>query len=51
LYGLSQDDFARKPGVKFTLFPKIGNGGIKKSFVLAIAIIAKALGASREDLL
>jgi hypothetical protein len=28
--------------VKFTSFPKIGNGGIKKSSVLAIAIIAKA---------
>jgi DNA-binding XRE family transcriptional regulator len=51
LYGLSQDDFAKKSGVKYTSFPKIENGGIKKSSVLAVGIIAKVQGVSREDLL
>jgi hypothetical protein len=51
LYGLLQDDFARKSSVKYTWFPKTENGGINKSYVLAIAIIAKAQGISREDLL
>jgi len=49
--GLSQEDFAKKSGVKYTTFTKIETGVIKKPSVLLMAKIAKALGVSIEDLL
>jgi transcriptional regulator with XRE-family HTH domain len=49
--GLSQEDFAKKSGVKYTTLTKIESGVIKKPSVVLVAKIAKALGVSIEDLL
>ena len=49
--GLSQEDFAKKSGVKYTTLTKIESNVIKKPSVLIMAKIAKALGVSVEDLL
>ena len=49
--GLSQEDFARKSGVKYTTLTKIESGVIKTPSVLMVEKIAKALGVSIEDLL
>ncbi|PIZ73398.1 hypothetical protein COY07_02045 [Candidatus Peregrinibacteria bacterium CG_4_10_14_0_2_um_filter_43_11] len=48
---LSQEDFAKKSGVKYTTFTKIESGVIKTPSVLMMEKIAKALGVSIEDLL
>jgi len=49
--GLSQEDFAKKSGVKYTTLTKIESGVIKKPSVLVMAKIAKTLGVSIEDLI
>jgi len=49
--GLSQEDFAKKSGVKYTTLTKIESNVIKKPSVLIMAKLAKALGVSIEDLL
>jgi len=49
--GLSQEDFARKSGVKYTTLTKIESGVIKKPSVLVMAKIAKALGVNIEELI
>lgn len=49
--GLSQEDFAKKSGVKYTTLTKIESNVIKKPSVLIVAKIAKALGASIEELI
>ena len=48
---LSQEDFARKSGVKYTTLTKIESNVIKKPSVLIMAKIAKALGVSIEELI
>jgi len=48
---LSQEDFARKSGVKYTTLTKIDSNVIKKPSVLVMAKIAKALDVSIEDLI
>lgn len=48
---LSQEDFAKKSGVKYTTLTKIESGVIKKPSVLVMAQIAKTLGVSIEDLI
>ena len=49
--GLSQEDFAKKSGVKYTTLTKIESNVIKKPSVLIMAKLAKALGVSIEELL
>lgn len=49
--GLSQEDFAKKSGVKYTTLTKIESGVIKKPSVMVMAQIAKTLGVSIEDLI
>ena len=49
--GLSQEDFAKRSGVKYTTLTKIESNVIKKPSVLIMAKLAKALGVSIEDLL
>jgi len=49
--GLSQEDFAKKSGVKYTTLTKIESNVIKKPSVLIMAKIAKALGVSIEELI
>jgi len=49
--GLSQEDFAKKSGVKYTTLTKIETGVIKKPSVLVMAKIAKALGVNIEELI
>ena len=49
--GLSQEDFAKKSGVKYTTLTKIESNVIKKPSVFIMAKIAKALGVSIEYLL
>ncbi|MFH0912254.1 MAG: helix-turn-helix transcriptional regulator [Patescibacteria group bacterium] len=49
--GLSQEDFAKKSGVKYTTLTKIESNVIKKPSVLIMAKLAKSLGVSIEDLL
>jgi transcriptional regulator with XRE-family HTH domain len=49
--GLSQEDFAKKSGVKYTTLTKIESGVIKTPSVLIMAKIAKALGVSIENLI
>jgi DNA-binding XRE family transcriptional regulator len=49
--GLSQEDFAKKSGVKYTSLTKIENGVIKKPSVLVMAKIAKALGVNIEEVI
>ena len=49
--GLSQEDFAKKSGVKYTTLTKIESGVIKKPSVLVMAKIAKAFGVNIEELI
>ncbi len=49
--GLSQEDFAKKSGVKYTTLTKIESNVIKKPSVLIMAKLAKALGVLIEDLI
>jgi transcriptional regulator with XRE-family HTH domain len=49
--GLSQEDFAKKSGVKYTTLTKIESSVIKKPSVMVMAQIAKTLGVSIEDLI
>ncbi len=49
--GLSQEDFAKKSGVKYTTLTKIESNVIKKPSVLIMAKLAKALGVSIENLI
>lgn len=49
--GLSQEEFARKSGVKYTTLTKIESNVIKKPSVLIMAKLAKILGVSIEDLI
>jgi len=44
--GLSQEDFAKKSGVKYTTLTKIESGVIKKPSVLVMAKIAKVLSVN-----
>jgi len=49
--GLSQEDFAKESGVKYTTLTKIESNVIKKPSVLIMAKLAKALGVSIDDLI
>jgi len=49
--GLSQEDFAKKSGVKYTTLTKIESNVIKKPSVIIMAKIAKALNVNIEDLI
>ena len=49
--GLSQDDLARKAGLKYSTLAKIEGDFVTKPGVQMIAKIAKVLGVSVEDLL
>ena len=49
--GLSQEDFAKESGIKYTTLTKIESNVIKKPSVLIMAKLAKALGVSIEDLI
>lgn len=49
--GLSQEDFAKKSGVKYTTLTKIESNVIKKSSVLIMDKLAKALDVSIEELI
>ena len=49
--GLSQEDFAKESGVKYTTLTKIESNVIKKPSVLIMAKIAKALGVKIEELI
>ena len=49
--GLSQEDFAKKSGVKYTTLTKIESRVIKKPSVMIMSKIAKAFGVSIEDLI
>lgn len=49
--GLSQEDFAKKSGVKYTTLTKIESNVIKKPSVLIMARLAKTLGVSIEKLI
>lgn len=48
---LSQDDFARKADVPYTILTKIETGVIKKPSVYVVGKIAKTLGVIIEDLI
>lgn len=49
--GLSQEDFAKKSGVKYTTLTKIECNVIKKPSVIIMSKLAKTLGVSIEDLI
>lgn len=49
--GLSQEDFAKNSGMKYTTLTKIDSNVIKTPSVLLIAKIVKALDVSREELI
>jgi transcriptional regulator with XRE-family HTH domain len=49
--GLSQEDLAKKSGVKYTTLTKIESYVIKKPSVLIMDKIARALNVSIEDLI
>lgn len=49
--GLSQEDFAKKSGVKYTTLTKIESNVIKKPSVLVMDKLARALGVSIEELI
>jgi transcriptional regulator with XRE-family HTH domain len=49
--GLTQEDFAKKSGVKYTTLTKIETNVIRKPSVLIMAKLANALGVSIEDLI
>lgn len=48
---LSQEDFAKKSGVKYTTPTKIESGVIKKPSDLVMAKIAKTLGVNIDKLI
>ena len=48
---LTQDDLVKKANVKYSTLTKIEGGVVKKPSVQIMAKIAKALGASIEDLM
>jgi transcriptional regulator with XRE-family HTH domain len=48
---LSQDEFARKADVPYTILTKIETGVIKNPSVFVMAKIAKALNIGLDDLL
>jgi len=48
---LSQEDFAKKSGVKYTTLTKIESNVIKKPSVMIMSKLAKAFGVSIEDLI
>jgi len=49
--GLSQEDFAKKSGVKYTTLTKIESNVIRKPSVIIMSKIAKSFGVSIEDLI
>jgi DNA-binding XRE family transcriptional regulator len=49
--GISQENFAKKSGVKYTTLTKIESNVIKKPSVLIMVKIAKALSVTIEDLI
>lgn len=49
--GLSQEDFAKKSGMKYTTLTKIESNVIKKPSVIIMLKLAKSLGVSIEDLI
>jgi len=49
--GLSQEEFARISGVKYTTLTKIESNVIKKPSVLVMAKIAKSLDVNIESLI
>ena len=49
--GLSQEDFAKKSGVKYTTLTKIESNVIKKPSFMIMSKLAKAFGVSIEDLI
>lgn len=49
--GLSQENFAKKSGVKYTTLTKIESNVIKKPSVMIMSKLAKAFGVSIEDLI
>ena len=49
--GLSQEDFAKKSGVKYTTLTKIESNVIKKPSVIIMSKLAKTFGVSIEDLI
>ena len=49
--GLSQEDFAKKSGVKYTTLTKIESNVIKKPSVIIMSKLAKALDVSIEELI
>jgi transcriptional regulator with XRE-family HTH domain len=49
--GLSQEDFAKKSGVKYTTLTKIESNVIKKPSVIIMSKLAKSLSVSIEDLI
>ncbi len=49
--GVTQDDFVKKTGLKYSTFAKIEGGFVKKPGVQMMDKIAKALNVSIEDLL
>ena len=49
--GLSQDDLARKAGLKYSTLAKIEGDFVKKPGVQMMAKIAKALGVNAKDLI
>ena len=49
--GLSQEDFAKKSGVKYTTLTKIESNVIKKPSVIIMSKLAKSLGVNIEDLI
>lgn len=49
--GLSQEDFAKKSGVKYTTLTKIESNVIRKPSVMIMSKIAKAFGVSIEELI
>ena len=49
--GLSQDDLARKAGLKYSTLAKIEGDFVTKPGVQMVAKIAKVFGVAMEDLL
>jgi transcriptional regulator with XRE-family HTH domain len=49
--GITQDDLAKKTGIKYSTLAKIEGDFVKKPGVQMIAKIAKVLGVPMEDLL
>ena len=49
--GLSQEDFAKKSGVKYTTLTKIESNVIKNPSVIIMSKLAKTFDVSIEDLI